>query len=135
MFQQQGRGEGDAGVSVCPGLTLPLLSRSVPGEHLLGLVLTLAEPAAAEPGHVPRALHRQPSARCPRTVRTDPACWAPTRPPRATGPPGDPHGPEGHTQEITVERVCSSLCPLYPSLPAMVHRAQHLLGSLFQELR
>lgn len=62
--------EGDAGVFVFPGLTLTLLFRSIPGKYILGLLLALPEPAAAEPRQFPGPLHREPGAPPSRTVRT-----------------------------------------------------------------
>lgn len=62
--------EGGAGVCMLSGLTLTLLFRSIPGKHILRLLLALPEPAAAEPSQLPWPLHRQPSAHAPHAVRT-----------------------------------------------------------------
>lgn len=64
------REEGDAGVFAFPGLTLTLLFRSIPGKYILGLLLALSEPAAAEPRQLPQPLHREPGAPLSHTVRT-----------------------------------------------------------------
>lgn len=61
--------EDDAGVFALPGLTLTLLFRPLPGKYILGLLLALAEPAAAEPRQFPRPLHREPGALPSHTVR------------------------------------------------------------------
>lgn len=77
----EGRAEWEDGAGVCmlSGLTLTLLFRSIPGKHVLRLLLALPEPAAAEPGQLPRPLHRQPSAHAAHAVRTA----VPARPPCA----------------------------------------------------
>lgn len=62
--------EGGTGDFLFLELTVTLLFRSIPGKHILRLLLALPEPTAAEPGQLPQPLHRQPGARPPRTVRT-----------------------------------------------------------------
>ena len=69
--------EGDAGVFAFPALTLTLLFRSIPGKYILGLLLALSEPAAAEPRQFPRPLHWEPGAPPARTVRMGRAGPAP----------------------------------------------------------
>lgn len=62
--------EGGIGEFLFPELIVTLLFRSIPGKHILRLLLALPEPAAAEPSQLPRPLHRQPGACTPRSVRT-----------------------------------------------------------------
>jgi len=69
--------EDDAGVFAFPGLTLTLLFRSIPGKYILGLLLPLSEPAAAEPCQLPRPLHWEPSTPPSSTVRMGRAGPAP----------------------------------------------------------
>lgn len=68
--------EGDTGVFAFSGLTVTLLFRSIPGKYILGLLLALSEPAAAEPRQFPQPLHREPGAPPSRTVRTGPVPWS-----------------------------------------------------------